>query len=49
VIGDEQKKVIAASGDVLKKAGVINANTDIAATVNNLIDPQYLRTVAASK
>jgi len=49
VIGDEQKKVIAASGDVLKKAGVINANTDIAATVNNLIDPQYVHAVVASK
>ncbi len=39
VLGDDQKKVIAASGDVLKKSGVISGNTDVAATVNELIDP----------
>jgi sulfonate transport system substrate-binding protein len=49
VIGDEQKRVIAAGGDVLKKAGVIGANTDVAATVNNLIDPQYVHAVVSSK
>jgi sulfonate transport system substrate-binding protein len=49
VIGDQQKNVIAAGGDVLKKAGVIGANTDVAATVNNMIDPQYVRAVVASK
>jgi sulfonate transport system substrate-binding protein len=49
VIGDEQKKVIAASGDVLKKSGVISGTTDVAAVVNDLIDPQYSRQTAASR
>jgi sulfonate transport system substrate-binding protein len=48
VIGDDQKKAIAASGDVLKKAGVISATTDINATLNQLIDPQYVLAVAGS-
>jgi sulfonate transport system substrate-binding protein len=48
-IGDEQKKVISASGDVLKKSGVISGTTDVAAVVNDLIDPQYARQFAASK
>jgi sulfonate transport system substrate-binding protein len=48
-IGDEQKKVITASGDVLKKSGVISGTTDVPAVVNNLIDPQYSRQVVASK
>ncbi len=46
-IGDEQKKVIASSGDVLKKAGVISQTTDIPATLNQLIDPQYGQAVTA--
>jgi sulfonate transport system substrate-binding protein len=49
VLGDEHKKVIAASGDVLKKAGVISSTTDVSATVNNLIDPQYQGEVVAAK
>ena len=49
VLGDEQKKVIAASGDVLKKSGVISNTTNVAATVNELIDPEYVREVVASK
>jgi len=49
LIGDEQKKVITASGDVLKKSGVISGTTDVAATVNDLIDPQYVRETVASK
>lgn len=48
-LGDEQKKVIAASGDVLKKSGVISSSTDVAATVNDLIDPQYVREIVANK
>jgi sulfonate transport system substrate-binding protein len=48
-IGEEQKKVIAASGDVLKKSGVIASSVDVPATVNNLIDPQYQRETVASK
>ncbi|WP_203523196.1 aliphatic sulfonate ABC transporter substrate-binding protein [Sodalis sp. RH15] len=48
-LGDEQKKVIAASGDVLKKSGVISGSTDVNATVNDLIDPQYVHQVIAAK
>jgi sulfonate transport system substrate-binding protein len=49
VIGDEQKQVIAASGDVLKKSGVISSTTDVHSVVNDLIDPQYVRETVASK
>jgi sulfonate transport system substrate-binding protein len=49
VLGDEQKKVISASGDVLKKSGVIGGGTDVSATVNDLIDPRYVRETVASK
>lgn len=49
VIGDDQKKVITASGDVLKKSGVISGTTDVSAVVNDLIDPQYIRQIVASK
>ena len=45
-IGDDQKKIIAASGDVLKQNNVISGSTDVNATVANLIDPQYVRDLA---
>ena len=41
--------VIAASGDVLKKSGVISGTTDVKATVDSLIDPQYVHQVVAAK
>jgi sulfonate transport system substrate-binding protein len=44
-IGDNQRQVIIASGDVLKQNNVINNNTDVNATVNNLIDLQYVQDV----
>jgi sulfonate transport system substrate-binding protein len=44
-IGGNQRQVIIASGDVLKQNNVINRNTDVSATVNNLIDPQYAQEV----
>jgi sulfonate transport system substrate-binding protein len=44
-IGDNQRHVIVASGDVLKQNNVINSNTDVSVTVNNLIDPRYLQEV----
>jgi sulfonate transport system substrate-binding protein len=44
-IGDNQRQVIIASGDVLKQNNVINRNTDVSATVNNLIDPRYVQDV----
>ena len=45
-IGDNQRKVIVAAGDVLKQNNVISSNTDVSATVNNLIDPRYAQDVA---
>lgn len=47
VIGDEQKQVIVAAGDVLKENNVISASANVNATVDNLIDPQYARTVVS--
>jgi sulfonate transport system substrate-binding protein len=44
-IGDNQRQVIIAAGDVLRQNHVINSNTDVSATVNNLIDPQYVLAV----
>jgi len=44
-IGDSQRQVIIAAGDVLKQNNVINSNTDVSVTVNNLIDPRYLQEV----
>jgi sulfonate transport system substrate-binding protein len=44
-IGDSQRQVIIASGDVLKQNHVINSTTDVSATVNRLIDPQYVQSV----
>jgi len=47
VIGDEQKQVITAAGDVLKQNNVISSSTDVNSTVDNLIDPQYSRTAVS--
>ncbi len=47
VIGDEQRQVITAAGDVLKQNNVISGGTDVNATVDNLIDPQYVRTAVS--
>jgi len=47
-IGQEQKAVISAVGDVLKKSGVIEDSVDVITVVNNLIDPQYVAKVAKS-
>jgi sulfonate transport system substrate-binding protein len=44
-IGDDQRQVIIAAGDVLKQNNVINSSTDVNATVNNLIDPRYAQDV----
>ena len=44
-IGDNQRQVIVAAGDVLKQNNVINGSTDVSATVNNLIDPRYVQDV----
>ncbi|MEE3717678.1 aliphatic sulfonate ABC transporter substrate-binding protein [Tumidithrix elongata RA019] len=47
-IGDEQKTVISAAGEVLKKSGVIKDSTDVSKVVNELIDPQYVAKLAKS-
>jgi sulfonate transport system substrate-binding protein len=44
-IGDAQKKVITAAGDVLKQNNVIKNDTNVDLTVDNLIDPQYGQSV----
>jgi sulfonate transport system substrate-binding protein len=44
-IGNNQRQVIIAAGDVLKQNNVINSGTDVSATVNTLIDPQYVQAV----
>ena len=41
VIGAEHRAAIIAAGDVLKKAEVVPAGTDIAGTADALIDPQF--------
>jgi len=46
-IGEDQKTVILAAGDVLKKSGVIKADTDVAKVVGDLIDPQYSAKLSA--
>ena len=49
VIGTPQKVVILAAADVLKKAGVVPADTDIQVVVNRLIDPTFINRVRAGK
>lgn len=44
-IGDAQKKVIIASGNVLKKSGVIPNSVDVPKTTNSLINPQYRNSI----
>ncbi|WP_013321518.1 aliphatic sulfonate ABC transporter substrate-binding protein [Gloeothece verrucosa] len=46
-IGPAQKEVIIAAGDVLKKSGVIAPSVDVVATVNELIDPQFVEKIAS--
>ena len=46
IIGDNQKRVINASGDVLKQNNIIAKSVDVSTTVDNLIDPHYMQQVA---
>lgn len=46
-IGESQRVVIAAAGDVLKKSGVIPNSTDVTQTVSSLIDAQYVEKLAS--
>jgi len=48
LIGDEQKRVIVAGGEALKKNGVIGSGTDVPGIVEVLVDPHYARDVVAS-
>jgi sulfonate transport system substrate-binding protein len=41
VIGDQQRQVITAAGDVLKQNNLISSSTDVNVTVDNLIDAEY--------
>jgi sulfonate transport system substrate-binding protein len=46
MIGKVQRDNIVAAGDVLKEAGVVPADADMAKTADALIDPQYITRVA---
>lgn len=48
-IGDTQKVVIVAAGEVLKKSGVIKASVNVEETVTALIDPQFVKQAASFK
>ena len=41
-IGDEQKQSILAAGQVLQQSGIIDPGVDVAKTIDDLIDPQYI-------
>lgn len=47
-IGDRQKAVIVAAGDVLKKSGVVKAEVDVPAVAGSLIDPSFTRELGQS-
>ena len=49
VIGAEHRAAIVAAGDVLKKAEVVPAGTDIAGTADALIDPQFAASLTSDK
>lgn len=46
-IGDSQRDVITAAGDVLKKSGIIESSVDVNQTVSSLIDSQYVEKLAS--
>ncbi len=45
-IGDAQRTVITAAGDVLKQSGVIKESTNVGQTVSELIDAQFVQRLA---
>ena len=49
MIGAEHRSAIIAAGDVLKKAEVVPAGTDIAKTADSLIDPQFAARLGVHK
>jgi sulfonate transport system substrate-binding protein len=46
-MGARQREAIRAAGDVLRKAGVVKAETDVAAVVDGLVDPRFSQKLAA--
>lgn len=48
VIGDRQKSVILAAGDVLKRSGVVKAEVDVTQVAGSLIDPSFTRELGRS-
>lgn len=48
-IGDPQRQVILAAGDVLKKSGVIQTSVNPEQTVSELIDSQFIQQVASKE
>jgi sulfonate transport system substrate-binding protein len=49
VIGDAQKASIIAAGDVLKRNGVVKAETDVQAVAVALFEPKFAETVVAAR
>lgn len=47
VIGAVHEDAIIAAGDVLKKSGVVPANTDVQAIAESLIDPQFVEKISS--
>ncbi|WP_088888858.1 aliphatic sulfonate ABC transporter substrate-binding protein [Leptolyngbya ohadii] len=47
-IGDSQKTVITAAGDVLKKSGVIQPSVNVEQVATDLIDPEFVKKVVKS-
>jgi sulfonate transport system substrate-binding protein len=43
VIGEVHKQTIEAAGEILLKSGVIDKSVDIKKTIDDLIDPQYIK------
>jgi sulfonate transport system substrate-binding protein len=43
IIGDQQRDIVNAAGDVLKENNIISSSVDVHATVDNLIDPEYMQ------
>lgn len=48
VIGNTQKTVIMAAGDVLKKSGVIKSSINLEQVATDLIDPEFVKKVVKS-
>jgi sulfonate transport system substrate-binding protein len=49
VIGEEHRKALTAAGTVLREIGVLKAGTDVAALVDELIDPSFVNRVIVRK